>query len=76
MKCFEVGKTYAAADCSFDPITVIRRTPKCIVVRGGKWGNEWRMKVRMDDKSEWVQDSCVTPKWRGAFTYRADDELT
>ncbi len=74
-KQFVVGKSYWPEDRSYDPITVIRRTPKCIVVRGGS-GNEWRMLIRHDsDGTEVVRDSCVPLHWRGVFTYCADDPV-
>ena len=73
MERFEVGKSYDPADLSFDPITVIKRTAKCIVVRGGS-GNTWRMIVRQDEKGEFAVDSSVPKKWRDIFTYRAEWE--
>ena len=74
MKAFEVGKSYSPADGAFDPVTVIRRTAKCIVVRD-RGGNTWRMIIRTNaDGCEWVRDSSVEPRWRDAFIYRADWE--
>lgn len=75
---FVVGRMYYPGDRSYDPVKVIKRTPKCIVVRGG-WngeGNTWRMLVRQDnDGTEFAVDSCVPAGWRGAFTYCADDPV-
>ena len=74
-KEFIVGKSYYPGDRSYDPITVIRRTPKCIVVRGGS-GNTWRMVIKHDhDGTEVVVDSSVPTRWRGAFMYCADDPV-
>ena len=69
---FEVGKSYYPSDRSYDPITVIRRTPKCIVVRNWS-GTTWRMVVRHGKSGEYVVDSCVPAKWRNEFTYFADN---
>ena len=73
MKRFEIGKWYRANDCAFEPIQIIRRTPKCVVVKNW-FGVEWRMVVKEDDKCEYVTDSTVPQKWRPAFTYCADNE--
>ena len=73
MKRFEVGKAYNPMDCGYDPITILKRTDKTVWVRGGS-GNEWRMLVRHNGKSEFVTDSSVPRKWRFAFTYFADNE--
>lgn len=74
MKQLEVGKSYRPADAGFDPITIIKRTNKCVFVRGSA-GNEWRMTIRNDGEREYVTDSCVPAKWRCAFTYFADNEV-
>lgn len=72
-KLLEVGKSYYPADHGYDPIEVIRRTPKCVIVRNWS-GTTWRMLVRTDkDGVEYVTDSCVPQNWRREFTYRADD---
>lgn len=72
---FEVGKRYGAADDGLDPIEVLKRTAKCIVVRNG-CGNEWRMVIREDDNGEYVQDSTIrSVKWKYAFVYRAKWEV-
>lgn len=73
MKRFEIGKWYRADDCGFDPIKVIRRTPKFLVVES-PYGMQWRMLVRSDDDCEWVTDSTVPEKWRCAFTYCSYNE--
>ena len=73
MKRFEVGKAYNPMDCGYDPVTILKRTDKTVWVRGSS-GNEWRMLVRNNGKSEFVTDSCVPKKWRFAFTYFADNE--
>lgn len=65
---FETGRTYGAMDCGIDPITVIRRTRRCIIVDNGV--NQWRMMVRMDDDgTEYAVDSSVPVRWRVAYTY-------
>ena len=67
---FEVGKSYYAADSGYDPITIVRRTAKSVLVNNGT--NTWRMYIREDqDGNEYVCDSTAGPKWRGAFTYSA-----
>lgn len=72
---FQVGKKYYPWDRSYDPITVIRRTAKCIVVRGGS-GNTWRMIIKKTElDSEFVTDSSVPVRWRLAFSYFADDPV-
>lgn len=69
----EVGKSYRPTDAGFDPITIIKRTNKCVFVRGSA-GNEWRMTIKNDGEREYVTDSCVPARWRYAFTYFADNE--
>lgn len=72
---FIVGKQYYPNDRSYDPITILRRTAKCVYVRGGS-GNTWRMTVRLDNNGvEYVTDSCVPLHWRYTFTYSADNML-
>lgn len=55
---FEVGRSYAWADCGFDPFTVLRRTEKTITVTNGTC--TWRMLIHHDeDGNEWVRDSTM-----------------
>lgn len=69
-KFFEVGMSYRANDSRYDPITVLRRTPKCIVVSNGT--NTWRMRVHIDDdENEYAMDSSIPTKWRDTMTFSA-----
>ena len=70
---FEVGKKYDANDRSFDPITVIKRTAKCIYVENVS-GNVWRMTIKRDEKAEFVVDSSFPVRARELLTFRADHE--
>ena len=73
-KAFEVGKRYFPADSSFEPILIVRRTAKTVLVDNGT--TQWKMRIRKSDKDcEYVTDSSVPMKWRGAFTYSADWEV-
>lgn len=73
-KQFEEGHTYEATESGYDPITIIKRTAKSVRVSNGQ--NKWMMRIRLDkDGNEYVTDSCVSPKWREAFTYRAIWEI-
>ena len=72
-KQLEVGKSYYPMDHAFDPVKVIKRSPKCVVVRNWS-GSTWRMLVKTDkDGVEYVTDSCVPMNWRYSFTYSADN---
>lgn len=74
MSAFEVGKRYEWYHREYGNITVLRRTPKCIVVTNG--GSTWRMIVRTDTEgSEYVVDSTVPEKWRDCFTCSARWQL-
>lgn len=74
MKKFEVGCIYRPLDSSFEPIKVIHRTEKTIVVVNA-YHFLWRMRIRTDeDGNEYVIDSSVPYKWRGVFTYEAVNE--
>lgn len=74
MKKFEVGKRYEFYQREYGSITVLRRTPKCIVVTNG--GSTWRMVIRKDTEgSEYVVDSSVPARWQAAFTCSARWEL-
>ena len=67
---FEVGKEYEANDPGLDPIKVIRRTAKCIIVDNGT--SKWRMVVKIDEEGdEYVVDSSVPKKWQEMFRYSA-----
>lgn len=68
MKRFEVGKCYEAADMGIDPIKVIKRTSKSILVDNGV--NTWYMRIRTDERGEYVVDSSAPAKWRDIFTFR------
>lgn len=73
MKRFEVGKAYEPNDTGYDPIQVLRRTEKMILVRNRT--SQWRMRIRVDyDGVEYVTDSTVPVGWREAFTYSARHE--
>ena len=68
-KFFEVGKMYGAADGSFDPIIILKRTDKTIVVHSPT-GSSWRMKIRTDDEgNEFAYDSYVPVRWRSCVYY-------
>lgn len=54
---FEVGKSYRWADPGPDPFTVLARTEKTIVVTNRV--NTWRMRLRYDDRGEYVKDSSM-----------------
>ena len=61
MKKFEVGHYYECGDRGFDPIKVLRRTEKSIVVTSNGV-HSWRMRIKIDeDGNEYVVDS-KTPK--------------
>ena len=63
MKKFEVGKWYGWAEPGFDPIKVMSRTEKSIVVNNGS--HQWRMFIKIDeDGSEYVMDSKSPRSWR------------
>ena len=70
-KVFDVGHSYEANDRGFDPIKILRRTPKYVVVTtNGR--HTWRMLVRIDDRGdEYVVDSSVPKKWQDVMTYQA-----
>ena len=71
MKQFEVGKTYEAALSDFTPITVLKRTSKCIVVKNND-EYVFRMVIKTDDNGdEYVRDSSVPERWREGFRYSA-----
>lgn len=70
---FEVRKKYDANDRSFDPITVVKRTAKCIFVENAR-GYVWRMTIKHDEKSEFVVDSSFPCRAREMLTFRADHE--
>lgn len=73
MKRFEVGKAYEANDPGFDPIMVLRRTAKCIIVDNGQ--SKWRMVVKVDENGdEYVVDSSVPKRWQEAFRYSSKRE--
>ena len=67
---FEVGKSYYAADSRFDPVEVIKRTEKMILVKGYA-GNSWRMRIKEKDGSEYCVDSSVPKKWQPLYEYNA-----
>ena len=64
---FEVGKSYGASDPCFDPITVLKRTDKMILVTNGQ--SKWRMRLRTDaDGNEYVTDSSWPNPHRLAYS--------
>lgn len=60
----------------FEPIKVVHRTEKTIVVMNAYTEHfRWRMRIRTDeDGNEYVIDSSVPYKWRDVFTYKAVNE--
>ena len=75
MNKFEVGKTYECQDASFSPITIIKRTPKSVVVEN-EVGNRWMMRIKYNEKgSEFVVDSNVPYGWKDVFVYNSDWEI-
>lgn len=71
MSKFRARKCYAANDSSYDPITVLKRTPKMILCTTNGM-NRFRLLIRTDiNGDEYVTDSSVPMKWREAFTYQA-----
>lgn len=70
MAIFEVGKCYRAADCRYDPITITKRTEKCVCVTNGQ--ADWRMRIRYDkDGNEYAVDSSEPARYRNDATYSA-----
>jgi hypothetical protein len=68
MSRFEIGKSYGNVECGFDPITVIKRTAKMILV--DMYGNQWRMKIRVDSNGdEWVVDSYLPRRYYEVGAY-------
>lgn len=75
MRRFEVGHCYEDGD-RFDPIEVLRRTEKFILVTNGS--TTWRMRIRVDaDGNEYVEDSSVPKSYRniGAGVYSTKWEI-
>ena len=73
MAKFEEGKSYQCEDAGISPITIIKRTPKTCIVENNE-GNRWRMRIRVIDGNEFMIDSAVPKKWRGVYTYSAEDK--
>lgn len=70
MSRFEVGKSYECVDGCLDPITVIKRMAKMILV--DKDGCQWRMKIRVDSNGdEWVVDSYISRRYYEGCAYSA-----
>lgn len=70
---FSVGKSYWANDRGYGAVKVVKRTP-CFIYVENDSGSQWRMRIRADKNGiEFATDSSVPHKWRGAFTYSADD---
>ncbi len=70
---FVEGHSYEACDIGIDPVLVLRRTKKTVVVTRG--GAQWRMRIRQDeDGGEYVVDSSVPARWREMYTFRAEWE--
>lgn len=73
---FEVGSVYTPYAREFEPMKVIRRTEKTIVVKNVECGVQWSMRIKVDaDGNEYAVDSKVPQRWRTAFTYSADDKI-
>ena len=73
---FEVGKSYYPQDRSYDPVEVIKRTEKSILVKRWFGGSTWWMRIKKDSNgNEMCIDSSVPKKWRIEFTYRADNSV-
>ena len=72
---FVVGGSYYPGDRSYSPIKILSRTDKSIKVENDN-GAVWRMRIKHDhDGTEFAVDSSVPVRWRGAFTYCADDPV-
>ena len=70
MEKFEIGKYYKWSEGGFDPIQVLQRTAKTIVVRNASY--IWRMKLRTDkDGNEYVVDSNTPKRYRDEFICKA-----
>lgn len=69
MAQFEVGKSYGWVECGLDPLTVLSRSAKMITVTNGQ--NTWRMRIRNDERGEYVIDSSVPKDSRLMYTSRA-----
>ena len=68
MKRFEVGKSYGTIDSGVDPIKVLKRTDKMILVDNGQ--SRWKMIVRTDEYgNEFVRDCSAPKKWQFVYTY-------
>ena len=67
-KQFEVGKYYEASDSGLDPIRILKRTKKTVLVWNGHIA--WRMFIKHDkDGNEFVTDSSVPFRYRDEYTY-------
>ena len=65
---FEVGKSYGASEIGFDPIMILKRSPKTLLVTNGQ--TTWRMRIRKDaDGSELLIDSTMPERHR--ITYHS-----
>lgn len=74
MAKFETGKTYGWCAGEYDPIKILRRTQKSVVVTNGS--STWRMIIKIDaDGNEFVVDSSVPKRWQSSFTCSAQWEL-
>ena len=68
MDQFEVGKSYRWSEIGLDPMTVLSRSSKTIMVTNGQ--STWRMLLRHDDRGEYVMDSSVPKSFRDMYTSR------
>lgn len=73
-KKFEVGKYYECANFHLNPIKIINRTKRTVVVDDGI--EVWKTKTKKDDDGdEYVQKSTKIPRYRGVETYSASWEI-
>ena len=71
---FEIGKKYYWAESGFDPIEVVGRTAKSILVTNGH--NTWMMRIKIDNAgNEYVIDSSMPKGYSDWFTCKAEWEV-
>lgn len=79
MKRFEVGRVYRANDSVYDPLRIVKRTARTVVVENVvHQTGTWRMLLHEDyDRgTEYIVDSTnVGTRWEHGLTYRADLEV-
>ena len=75
MEKFEVGKQYFGNAVEYDPILIVKRTEKTVVVENST--NRWRMLIHHDGcGNEYLIDSSVPERWREAFYYSPYNEYS